>query len=99
VKLTLETREVGGVTIVRCKRRRVADNETETLRSHVAWLLRDRGSIVLHLGELVFIDNSGLGTMVRSLTCTRQAHGRPEVVPGPRARPQGPETPLPDQVV
>ena len=75
VKLTLETREVGRVTIVRCKGRLVAGNETESLRSHIAWLLRDRRSIVLHLGEVVFIDSSGLGTMVRSLTSTRQAHG------------------------
>jgi hypothetical protein len=41
----------------------------------VAWLLRDRRAIVLHLGEVGFIDSCGLGTMVRSLTSTRQAHG------------------------
>jgi hypothetical protein len=41
----------------------------------VTHLLRDRRSIVLHLGEVVFIDSSGLGTMVRTLTSTRQAHG------------------------
>ena len=32
-------------------------------------------AILLHLGEVGFIDSSGLGTMVRSLTSTRQAHG------------------------
>jgi CheY-like chemotaxis protein len=41
----------------------------------VAWLLRDRRAIVLHLGEVGFVDSCGLGTMVRSLTSTRQAHG------------------------
>jgi len=41
----------------------------------VAWLLRDRRAIVLHLGEVAFIDSSGLGTIVRTLTSTRQAHG------------------------
>jgi anti-sigma B factor antagonist len=75
VRLSLETREVGRVTIVRCKGRIVAGGETESLRAHVAWLLRDRRAIVLHLGEVVFIDSSGLGTMVRTLTSTRQAHG------------------------
>ncbi len=75
MRLELETRDVGRVTIVRCKGRLVSGGETEALRSHVAWILRDRRSIVLHLGDVVFIDSSGLGTMVRTLTSTRQAHG------------------------
>ena len=75
VKLSLETRDVGRVTIVRCKGRLVAGGESESLRTHVAWLLRDRRNIVLHLGDIVFIDSSGLGTMVRTLTSTRQARG------------------------
>jgi anti-sigma B factor antagonist len=75
VRLTLETRQVGRVTIVQCKGRLVAGGESEALRSHVAWLLRDRRAIVLHLGEVVFVDSSGLGTMVRTLTSTRQAKG------------------------
>jgi anti-sigma B factor antagonist len=75
VPLSLNTREVGRVTIVRCNGRIVAGNECESLRTHVAWLLRDRRSIVLHLGEVGFIDSNGLGTIVRSLTSTRQAHG------------------------
>ena len=73
--LSLNTREVGRVTIVRCNGRIVAGNECESLRTHVAWLLRDRRAIVLHLGEVGFIDSSGLGTIVRNLTSTRQAHG------------------------
>ena len=72
--LSLDTREVGRVTIVHCNGRIVA-SESESLRAHIAWLLRDRRSIVLHLGEVGFIDSSGLGTMVRALTTTRQAHG------------------------
>src|ERR1039458_6757111 len=75
LRLSLDTREVGRVTIVRCNGRIVAGGESESLRAHVAWLLRDRRSIVLHLGEVGFIDSSGLGTMVRALTSTRQAHG------------------------
>lgn len=75
MNLLLETREVGRVTIVRCKGRIVAGGEVEALRAHVAHLLRDRRSIVLHLGDVVFIDSSGLGTMVRTLTSTRQVYG------------------------
>lgn len=73
--LSLDTREVGRVTIVRCNGRIVAGSESDSLRTHVAWLLRDRRSIVLHLGEVGFIDSSGLGTMVRALANTRQARG------------------------
>ena len=75
MNLSLETRDVGRVTIVRCKGRLVAGGEVEALRTHITWLLRDRRAIVLHLGEVVFIDSSGLGTMVRTLTSTRQARG------------------------
>jgi anti-sigma B factor antagonist len=73
--LSLDTREVGRVTIVRCNGRIVAGAESESLRAHVDWLLRDRRSIVLHMGEVGFIDSSGLGTMVRSLISIRRAHG------------------------
>ncbi len=58
-----------------CNGRIVAGSASDSLREHVTWLLRDRRSIVLHLGEVGFIDSSGLGTMVRALTTTRQAHG------------------------
>jgi anti-sigma B factor antagonist len=75
LRLSLDTREVGRVTIVRCNGRIVAGSESDSLRAHVAWLLRDRRAIVLHLGEVGFIDSSGLGTMVRALTSTRQARG------------------------
>ena len=75
MRLSLDTREVGRVTIVRCNGRIVAGSESESLRTHVAWLLRDRRAIVLHLGEVAFIDSSGLGTMVGTLTSVRQARG------------------------
>ncbi len=75
MRLSLDTREVGRVTIVRCNGRIVAGGESEALRAHVDWLLRDRRAIVLHMGEVGFIDSSGLGTMVRSLTSIRRAHG------------------------
>ena len=75
MRLSLDTREVGRVTIVHCNGRIVAGGESEALREHIVRLLRDRRSIVLHLGEVTFIDSSGLGTMVRILTTTRQARG------------------------
>jgi len=73
--LSLDTREVGRVTIVRCNGRIVAGKASESLLAHVAWLLHTRSSIVLNLGQVGFIDSSGLGAMVRVLASTRQARG------------------------
>jgi anti-sigma B factor antagonist len=73
--LSLDTREVGRVTIVRCNGRIVAGSASESLLAHVAWLLHTRRSIVLNLGEVGFIDSSGLGAMVRILSSTHQARG------------------------
>lgn len=72
--LSLDTRGVGKVTIVRCSGR-IAAGETEVLHLHIVDLLRDRSDIVLHLGEIAFIDSSGLGMLVRLLTSTRSARG------------------------
>jgi anti-sigma B factor antagonist len=73
--LSLDTREVGRVTIVRCNGRIVAGSASESLLAHVAWLLHTHRSIVLNLGEVGFIDSSGLGAMVRILASTHQARG------------------------
>ncbi len=75
MRLSFDTRDVGRVTIVRCNGRIVAGGESESLRDHMTWLLRDRRAIVLHMGDVGFIDSSGLGTIVRSLTSTRQVRG------------------------
>jgi anti-sigma B factor antagonist len=73
--LSLNTRRVGRVTIIQCGGRIIAGNETESLRVHVSGMMRDRKDFILHLGEVSFIDSSGLGTMVRLLTSTRQSRG------------------------
>ena len=46
-----------------------------SLADHIVDLLRDRSDIVLHLGEVVFIDSNGLGMLVRLMTSTRSARG------------------------
>jgi anti-sigma B factor antagonist len=75
VRLTLNTRDVGRVTIVRCAGRIIAGPEAESLHAHMAHVLRDRKTIVLNLCEVDFVDSSGLGAMVRALTSARQLHG------------------------
>ena len=73
--LALIARGVGKVTVVHCSGRIVAGKETEALRDHVHGMMRERKDFVLHLGDVAFIDSSGLGTMVRLLTTTRKSHG------------------------
>src|SRR5271154_4792094 len=73
--LSFDTRGVGKVTVVRCNGRIVAGTENESLRTHISGMMRDRKNFVLHLGEVALIDSTGLGTMVRLLTSTRQTRG------------------------
>ena len=73
--LSLKTRPVGDVTIVQCSGRIVAGPEAESLREHVCEALQEQRDIVLHLGEVIFIDSSGLGMLVRLLTSTRRVSG------------------------
>jgi anti-sigma B factor antagonist len=75
MQLILETREVGRVTVVRCSGRIVSGEENDALMRHIEWLLHDRRSIVLQMDEVAFLDSSGLGTMVRSLTAARKKGG------------------------
>src|SRR5512143_2678502 len=84
--LELNTRRVGRVTVVRCAGRIVAGAESESVRQHITRLLPAEKHVVLHLGEVGFMDSSGLGTMVRMQALARHAGGdiklcqvRPEV--------------------
>lgn len=73
--LSLNTRDIGRVTVISCAGRIVVGQPSENLRDHVQHILRDRRALILHLGEVGFIDSTGLGTIVRLLTATRQARG------------------------
>jgi len=73
--LTLNTRRVGRVTVVRCSGRMVAGPETDSVRQYIKELLPMDKHVVLHLGEVTFMDSSGLGTMVRMAGILRSAGG------------------------
>jgi len=73
--LSMNTRGVGKVTVIRCSGRITAGSASESLRTHISEMMRDRKHFVLHLGDVAFIDSSGLGTIVRLLTSTRQSRG------------------------
>jgi anti-sigma B factor antagonist len=75
MSLALKTREVGKVTVVQCSGRIVAGSAAESLRALLVGKTMGQTHFVLHLGEVHFIDSSGLGMMVRLLTITRRSQG------------------------
>ena len=73
--LTLSSRSVGDVVVVRCAGRIVGGPEVENLRTCVKGLDSDLKQVILHLGEVTFIDSSGLGMIVRLLGGLRARDG------------------------
>lgn len=73
--LALKTREVGKASVVQCSGRIVAGSAAECLRYQLTVKMRGQTHFVLHLGEVEFIDSSGLGMMVRLLTIVRKSRG------------------------
>jgi anti-sigma B factor antagonist len=76
MSMKLTTREVGGVTIVDLSGKITLGEGGMTLREEVRKLL-DKGSkkIVLNLGEVNYIDSSGLGELVSAYTAVKNAGG------------------------
>lgn len=74
-RLRSETRKIGDVVLVTCSGRIIAGPQSESLRDQVKKLLPEDRDIVLHLGEVTFIDSSGLGLLVRLLASARAAGG------------------------
>lgn len=75
VRMHAETRRIGGVVLVTCRGRIVTGPQSESLREQIKSFLPESRDIVLHLGEVTFIDSSGLGMLVRLLASARAAGG------------------------
>lgn len=73
--LMTTTRRIGNVTVVDCAGRIVLGDESKALRALVKDLLSEAGQIVLDLGDVTYIDSSGLGTLVGLHTSAQQAGG------------------------
>ncbi len=76
MKMTTSTRQVGGVTIVDISGRIELGEESAALRDMVRGLLGEgRKQILLNLGDVNYIDSSGLGALVSSFTSARKQGG------------------------
>jgi anti-sigma B factor antagonist len=75
VLLSLQSRRVGDITVVTCRGRIVEGAESTALHQHLDGLLPHHPYIVLNLGDVQFIDSSGLGLLVRFLIRAQAARG------------------------
>ena len=74
--MTTSTRQVGGVTIVDISGRIVLGEESAALRELVCDLLsKGHRKILLNLGDVNYIDSSGLGHLVSAFTSVRKRGG------------------------
>lgn len=73
--LSLKSRCVGDITVVTCAGRIVEGAESAALTQHITDLLLDQPYVVLDLGEVAFLDSSGLGLLVRLLNRARATRG------------------------
>jgi anti-sigma B factor antagonist len=70
--LTLDVEREGDVTVVRCHGRLVA-GVNNILYAKVCQLMPDSKRIVLDLGDLAYMDSTGLGTLVRLYVSAKAA--------------------------
>jgi anti-sigma B factor antagonist len=76
MQMTTSTRQVGGVTIVDISGRIVLGEESAALRKLVRDLLnKGHKKILLNLGDVNYIDSSGLGHLVSAFTSVRKQDG------------------------
>jgi anti-sigma B factor antagonist len=76
MKMTTSTRQVGGVTVVDISGRIELGEESAALRDLVCDLLsRGDKEILLNLGDVHYIDSSGLGSLVSAFTRVQKQGG------------------------
>ncbi len=73
LKLTTKTKE--GILIVELSGRIVFGEESSLLRDTVKRAVGESNNIVLHLGNVSYIDSGGLGTLVALRTTAQNAGG------------------------
>ena len=76
MQLSLQDRQVGYVTVVKCQGRLVSGAEADALLSRINELLPMNSRLLLHLGGIDYIDSGGLGMLVRCLTRVQNAAGQ-----------------------
>jgi anti-sigma B factor antagonist len=73
--LALHSRYVGELTVVTCAGRIVEGEESTAFQAHLDARMAVNPHILLHLGEVTFVDSAGLGMLVRYLTRAQNSSG------------------------
>jgi|KBSMisStaDraftv2_1062788.scaffolds.fasta_scaffold69227_2 anti-anti-sigma factor len=73
--LSVQSRQVGDITVLTCRGRIAEGGESAQLETQVADLLPHGPWIVLNMAEVSFLDSSGLGLLVKLLARGRRAGG------------------------
>jgi anti-sigma B factor antagonist len=74
--MKISTRQVDGVTIVDCSGRITLGEGSITLRETITQLLgKGEKKILLNLGDVNYIDSSGIGELVSAFTTVRKQGG------------------------
>jgi anti-sigma B factor antagonist len=76
VSMKVSTRQVDGITIVDCSGRITLGEGSVTIRDAVRELLaKGHKKILLNLGDVSYIDSSGIGELVSAFTTVRNQGG------------------------
>jgi anti-sigma B factor antagonist len=75
MKLTLAAQVTDGILILHCSGRIVYGDESSLLRRTANKALSENNRIVLNLGEVDYVDSTGLGTLVELHTSAHNAGG------------------------
>ena len=77
MSMKVSTRQVDGITIVDCSGRITLGEGSVVLRDTIDGLLgKGQKKILLNLGDVNYIDSSGIGELVSSYTTTRNQGGQ-----------------------
>ncbi|MEJ2008843.1 MAG: STAS domain-containing protein [Acidobacteriota bacterium] len=72
-KCTIDVQSEGGTVLVKCKGRLVF-GQTDILKKRVRDLLPKSSRVVVDLGEVDFMDSSGLGMVARLYVAAKTSH-------------------------
>ena len=75
MELSLQNQKIGDIVVVRCRGRIVVGAEITSLQQDLEKLTVLTKKVVLHLGEVSFIDSVGLGALVRQFGVLRAKGG------------------------
>ncbi len=75
--MKIETRKVGDVTVLDCSGKITLGEGTMAVRNSVREILKNGGmKIILNLGDVNYIDSSGIGELVSSYTTVANGGGQ-----------------------